>query len=756
MYNNITDEEKKKGYFINTNKSDYVNEIKWNTNENSCKKKSLLNNSGLKKKKSDSTICNEGKNNTTSMCNNSNNTNKNDCDFYNSYVNVLYFKRLKINKKLFEKLKDKNIVIYLKYKDSTCASENIEVKNSEINNLFLCFLISEPFLKNEKNIIKIYIKYFKDDKYKILSFGFIELNYTDFSEKFYRKKTYMLCYDKNNNKYIFGYIIMIMANQKKWKICDNKIVYEYVKNSYFVCNKNNYDKQIFYICKKIQKNILESFNTNGINETRFLQNQTLLKHFSVTQSCPSTFSVKNSQKNINEENNINYKNYKSLIHFNNIKKPNYYIKECKLKNIIDDDKNKNKNNINEFEENLNCTNKNTIDCEENNILINSYNLKKENNIYSLSNVNPENHSKINLENIAKENFNQCEENKINSKQIKEDNITIHEGINNIKINNENSLNYDKNELNNYLGYKQSYMEKNDKHINGDKVNNPFTKNNFDFFLCEKLKNILNNDLDNFVKEMQFILKHLKKKIIKKNDYFINELKNKYKNEVEIKNKSAIECKKNGSEEVNNKEKCEQIKKQELNEEIEDDIIKILENCINTTSLYIKCVLKDGVINSYEKDIFIVYDDIINNMRKALHEYIRESKSLTNEDLNENKLTACLNNSNTNEKIVVKNKKDELSNDETNEMQTKIYDENCLTHSKTCFSSYEQNNVYSNINSDETLCSSSSFCAQSSIKHSRSLNENFKVNNYINQNISTALKYYEKKWKNKLLKMRNHL
>ncbi|CRG98385.1 conserved Plasmodium protein, unknown function [Plasmodium relictum] len=757
MYNNITD-EKKKGYFDNTNKLDCTKENKWNTYENNCNKKVPINSSDIKKKNNENIIGSKGKNYIVSTYNNNNNTNSNKMffDFCNSYVNVLYFKKLKINRKLFEKLKDKNIVIYLKYKESTCASENIEIKSSEINNLFLCFLITEPFLKNEKKIIKIYIKYFKDGKYKILSFGFVELSFSDFTEKFYRKKTFMLCYDKNNNKYIFGYLILILAHQKKWKLCDNKIAFEYVSKSYFVSNKNNYDKQVFYICKKIQKNILESFNMNGVNEKKFLQKQALLKHFSVTQSCPSTFTANNFKKKLNDENNKNYKNYKSLIYFSDIKKSDYSIKECNLENIIDNNnKNKTDININHFEKRLNHSNKDISHSQESNTLLNSPSLKKENTIYSLSNTSADNYSKINLEKFTKENLMKYKEKKINSKHTEENNITIHDEYYILKAYEENIFNSGGNKLKNYLDNKESYKEKNDKYIKEEQKENFYIKNNFDLFLCEKLQNILNNNIDHFINDTQFILKHLKKKIAKKNDYFINELADKYKNEVEIKkNNSTVEWKKKDVEEINNKEKCEQAenREQQQNEEIKCDIIRILENCINTTSMYIKCVLRDKDINTSEKDVFIVYDEIINNMKKALCEYIRENEILTSCDLSVNKLNESLNNSKENPKMHVHNKKEDNSNNETDEMQTKIYNEHDFTHSKTCFSSYKQNNIYSNINSDETLCSSSSYCTQSS----KIFNETFKVNNYLNQNISTALKYYENKWKNKLLKMRNYI
>lgn len=257
-------------------------------------------------------------------------------DINNSYVNVLYFRKLKLNKKLFEKLKNKNIVIYLKYKDSTCTSEKIEITDPEINNLYLCFLVTEPFLENEKKIVKIYIKCFKDGKYKILSFGFVELNFVDFSEKFYRKKSYMLCYDKKNNKYIFGYFILILANQIKWKVCDNKVFYEYIKKSYFVSNRKNYDQQIFYICKKIQKKLLQSYYTNTTNPYRNLHNQALLKHFSVTHSCPGTFSLnttknKNSYDHYKNENDIETKNQNYLY---DIKKSKSLIPLNLMKNDI--------------------------------------------------------------------------------------------------------------------------------------------------------------------------------------------------------------------------------------------------------------------------------------------------------------------------------------------------------------------------------------------------------------------------------------
>ncbi|EAA19971.1 hypothetical protein [Plasmodium yoelii yoelii] len=89
----------------------------------------------------------------------------------------------------------------------------------------------------------------------------------------------MLCYDKNNNKYIFGYFILILANQIKWTVYNNNVSYQITKNSYFINNQINYDEQLLYICKKIEQILLKSVFTNKSNSIQNTQNKDLLKHF---------------------------------------------------------------------------------------------------------------------------------------------------------------------------------------------------------------------------------------------------------------------------------------------------------------------------------------------------------------------------------------------------------------------------------------------------------------------------------------------
>ncbi|GAB64392.1 hypothetical protein PCYB_011250, partial [Plasmodium cynomolgi strain B] len=350
------------------------------------------------------------------------------CPFRNSYVNVLYFKKLKLNKKLFEKMKNKHIVIYLKYKETTCTSKDIQVTDSEIANLYLSFLVCEPLEKHEKQIIKIYIKYFKDKKYKILSFGFVELNSQEFTEKFYKKKSYMLCYDKNNNKYVFGYFVLLLANQIKWTICNRKISHEFIDKSYFICDRNNYDHQIFYICKKIQSFLLQSVRSRGGSQGHAFQSRALLKHFGVEKD------------------------------------------------------------------------------------------------------------------------------------------------------------------------------------------EPLEKNLFDLILCKKVENILNNDVDHFVEEVQFILTHLKKRIIKTNEFFGEQLKNGYP-DVEVVTKDHVAEK---GDMKNERDEDLKKKKSPLR------ISQMVKNKVNRI---------DKHLSKQEKDIFVVYDDIVDNIKKALSQFLQEGTTSHEQNLN---------------------------------------------------------------------------------------------------------------------------
>ncbi|KOB59657.1 hypothetical protein PFHG_01415 [Plasmodium falciparum HB3] len=800
-------------------------------------------------------------------------------DINNSYVNVLYFRKLKLNKKLFEKLKNKNIVIYLKYKDSTCTSEKIKITDPEINNLYLCFLVTEPFLENEKKIVKIYIKCFKDGKYKILSFGFVELNFVDFSEKFYRKKSYMLCYDKKNNKYIFGYFILILANQIKWKVCDNKVFYEYIKKSYFVSNRKNYDQQIFYICKKIQKKLLQSYYTNTTNPYRNVHNQALLKHFSVTHSCPGTFSLnttknKNSYDHYKNENDIETKNQnylydikksKSLIPLNLMKNDilypqlshdNYKIKSMihnsyNIANYITYKEKWGHENLYEMKKNNSIQEKNDMsmnfkDIEngtanfllnhEKNEQINEYKDKyQKNNTYqSEQNCDIkqfyEKNEQINeyKDKYQKNNTYQREQN-CDIKQYYEKNEQINEYKNKYQKNNtyQSEQNcdikqyYEKNEQINE--YKDKYQKNNtyqrgqncdintldikqvtnqiedikseqnnvysnitenpffntdeyeinhsfnNIHEYNDTDKNEYIKNNvdneeeesiekniFDNIICEKLQNILNNDIESFIQEIQFILEHLKKKIIKKNDYFLNQLKNDhiYEYNPEMNSQNINEHNEEYTLE-------DYIIKSKYNNNVKNDIMSILQNCLNTTLLYIKCILKDTNINKQEKNIFAAYENIVKNIKQAVSHYVIENETFNHDILNTDILTQnkniSLHTSLSKSRNSITNKNCKLTKIEIQENEMESDKEKYLGHyNKTSNVLKEKNNMNSYINSDETLSSSSlSTCSNESHKKIKLMSrqiEHFKMNSYINENISSAFKYYEHKWKNKLAKI----
>ncbi|SOV21855.1 conserved Plasmodium protein, unknown function [Plasmodium sp. DRC-Itaito] len=829
--------------------SNHLNSIENETNNMITSQINIINN---KPYITTNHINNNDKNQSNNICshipsniNNSSMAKHNDIN--NSYVNVLYFRKLKLNKKLFEKLKNKNIVIYLKYKDSTCTSEKIEITDPEINNLYLCFLITEPFLENEKKIIKIYIKCFKDGKYKILSFGFVELNFIDFSEKFYRKKSYMLCYDKKNNKYIFGYFILILANQIKWKVCDNKVFYEYIKKSYFVSNRKNYDQQIFYICKKIQKKLLQSYYNNTTNPYTYLHNQALLKHFSVTHSCPGTFSL-NTSKNKNsydrykkenhiETNNQNYlhdiKKSKSLIPLNlmqneilypQLSHDNYKIKsmahnnhnitnyttykekwgdenlyEMKKKNSIQEQNNmlmNSKGLENQTTENLllNHEENETIKCyKDNHQIKNDYESDQNfdtKQYYENENINEykDNHQIKNDYESDKncdikpyyenENINEYKDNHqikndyesdqqynfktLNIKQVTNQIEDIKSEQNNVYSNiTENPFfNTDEYEINHSFNNIGEYHDTDKNEYIKNKVDNEqeesIEKNIFDNIICEKLENILNNDIESFIQEIQFILEHLKKKIIKKNDYFLNELK---KDHIYEYNEQLHSKYKNENNEEYTLE--DYINKSKYNNNVKNDIMSILQNCLNTTLLYIKCILKDTNINKQEKNIFAAYENIIKNIKQALSHYVMENEifnhDILNKDiLNENK-NISLHTSVTKSINSITNKNCKLTKMEIQENQMESCKEKYIDHyNKTTNVLKEKNNINSYISSDETLSTSSlSSCSNEShkkIKHMSRQIEYFKMNSYINENISSAFKYYELKWKNKLAKI----
>ncbi|CAD2105869.1 hypothetical protein YYG_01113 [Plasmodium vinckei petteri] len=783
-----------------------------------------------------------------------------------SYANVLYFKKLKLNKRIFGKLKDKNIVIYLKYKDSKCTSKNIQVTHPEINNLYLCFLITEPFIKDEKNIIKIYIKYFKDDKYKILSFGFLELNLIDFSEQFYKKKSYMLCYDKNNNKYIFGYFILILANQIKWTVHNNNVSYEITKNSYFINNQINYDEQLLYICKKIEKILLKSVSTNKSNSIQNNQNKDLLKHFSVTHSCPATFRIPSKEKkalndtitkqdenqkddkeiadqsteidnvdekcenitiktndnhsdnhikqveqdiNLYENNdetsstNQNIKKHKSLQNFNNqnprLKIPPNYLNSKKTnfddnsicnyhsdgaikksfsetslsRLILDEDQSIEKFSL--LKKKMTIKPKPKLKLKPLDSKINNFIIKNKNNIstnktksflekhhkmyHARNNKIPIKHTTSPTNIIQNEetkedypiscmdnifdgdgdkdlsdhssNVPTCIENKMS--------IATTQSLDELKNNDdiltevhkpldEPDILHNKNESNKICNYNDpdvDYIDNSEKEEKVDKADSIYTDENlFDIFILKKLENILNNDLDNFIEQAEFILHHMKKKMLKKNEFFTEQIKTQY-------NTNTVLIKKETSDQPNLTndgnggcymvdKQAEDTEKNNINYNVKSDILKILENCINTTLLYIQFVLNDKNVDTTQKDIFITYREIINNIKNAIDDCKKQKEAL---------LLNSTNNANF----------DNLSKDRKNTLLSATKPEN--------ESVMKKRDSYSYFNDDPYLTMSS--CSDSSQTEEIMI---FKPVNYINKNISTSIQYYQKKWKHKLSKV----
>ncbi|CAD2093021.1 conserved Plasmodium protein, unknown function [Plasmodium vinckei brucechwatti] len=783
-----------------------------------------------------------------------------------SYANVLYFKKLKLNKRIFGKLKDKNIVIYLKYKDSKCTSKNIQVTHPEINNLYLCFLITEPFLKDEKNIIKIYIKYFKDDKYKILSFGFLELNLIDFSEQFYKKKSYMLCYDKNNNKYIFGYFILILANQIKWTVHNNNVSYEITKNSYFINNQINYDEQLLYICKKIEKILLKSVSTNKSNSIQNNQNKDLLKHFSVTHSCPATFRIPSKEKkalndsitkqdenqkddkeigdqntgidnadekceniaiktndnhsdshikqveqdiNLYENNdetsstNQNIKKHKSLQNFNNqnprLKIPPNYLSSKKTnfddnlicnyhsdgaikksfsetslsRLILDEDQSIEKFSLLKKKMTIKPKPKlklKPLDSKINNFIIKSKNnistnktksfLEKHHKMYhARNNKIPIKHTPSSTNIPQKEETKEdypisCMDNIFDGdgdKDLsdhstnvptcieKKMSIATTQSLDELKNNDdiltevhkpldESDMLHNKNESNKICSYNDpdvDYIGNGEKEEKLNEADSIYTDENlFDIFILKKLENILNNDLDNFIEQAEFILHHTKKKILKKNEFFAEQIKTQYNtNTVLIKketyNQPNLTNDGNGGCCMVDKQ-AEHTEKNSINYNVKSDILKILENCINTTLLYIQFVLNDKNVDATQKDIFITYREIINNIKNAIDDCKKQKETL---------LLNSTNNANF----------DNLSNDRKNTLLSATKPEN--------ESVMKKRDSYSYFNDDSYLTMSS--CSDSSQTEEIMV---FKPVNYINKNISTSIQYYQKKWKHKLSKV----
>ncbi|CAD2105995.1 conserved Plasmodium protein, unknown function [Plasmodium vinckei] len=783
-----------------------------------------------------------------------------------SYANVLYFKKLKLNKRIFGKLKDKNIVIYLKYKDSKCTSKNIQVTHPEINNLYLCFLITEPFIKDEKNIIKIYIKYFKDDKYKILSFGFLELNLIDFSEQFYKKKSYMLCYDKNNNKYIFGYFILILANQIKWTVHNNNVSYEITKNSYFINNQINYDEQLLYICKKIEKILLKSVSTNKSNSIQNNQNKDLLKHFSVTHSCPATFRIPSKEKkalndtitkqdenqkddkeiadqsteidnvdekcenteiktndnqsdnhikqveqdiNLYENNdetsstNQNIKKHKSLQNFNNqnprLKIPPNYLNSKKTnfddnsicnyhsdgaikksfsetslsRLILDEDQSIEKFSL--LKKKMTIKPKPKLKLKPLDSKINNFIIKNKNNIstnktkFFLEKHHKMYHARNNKIPIK---HTTSPTNIIQNEETKEDypiscmdnifdgdgdkdlsdhstnvptciekkmSIATTQSLDELKNNDdiltevhkplgESDILHNKNESNKICNYNDpdvDYIDNSEKEEKADEADSIYTDENlFDIFILKKLENILNNDLDNFIEQAEFILHHMKKKMLKKNEFFAEQIKTQYST-------NTVLIKKETSDQPNltndgNSECCmvdkqaEDTEKNNINYNVKSDILKILENCINTTLLYIQFVLNDKNVDTTQKDIFITYREIINNIKNAIDDCKKQKEAL---------LLNSMNNANF----------DNLSKDRKNTLLSATKPEN--------ESVMKKRDSYSYFNDDPYLTMSS--CSDSSQTEEIMV---FKPVNYINKNISTSIQYYQKKWKHKLSKV----
>ncbi|CAA9986120.1 conserved Plasmodium protein, unknown function [Plasmodium knowlesi strain H] len=692
------------------------------------------------------------------------------CPFRNSYVHVLYFKKLKLNKKLFEKMKNKNIVIYLKYKETTCTSKDIQVTGSEIANLYLSFLITEPLVEHEKQIIKIYIKYFKDNKYKILSFGFVELNFHEFTEKFYKKKSYMLCYDKNNNKYIFGYFVLLLANQIKWTICSRKISHEFIDKSYFVWDRNNYDHQIFYICKKIQSFLLQSVHSPGDPQGHAFQNRALLKHFGVTHSCPGTFRWRESQEGtpaggrasniVGEEEGVNCggsgiqektevsgseTHLKSALCGSLTRLGDTYPSEESDKDEQeglgnqDDIIKKNpstegpektdtndhqmeepyeSNEFNKFNESKtsplaedghieNCATDEAETCVSYAALYDA--------THCLENVItcPFSSTEDVAQTIQKENTSNCAE-KNNVERT-----NIHEECKNVEGHSDAHKHSELSEKD------WSYSDAGDAYDETHKIEDdePLEENTFDLMLCKKVENILNNDVDHFVEEVQFILTHLKKKIIKTGKFFEGQLKNEY-TDIEV------VAKEHAPEKGDMKnEKDEDIKKKKIsiahltngeiqseqNCNIKKDILSILQNCVNTTSLYIKSVLKDKNVSKQEKDIFVVYDDIVDNIKKAISQFLLEDIKSHEQNLNISRMKS----------INLRKKKKEKKNTKKSQSESP----------KMCALDREID-----------------------VSSEMSISEGSKDQNksYIGIHVSTAFRYYQEKWKRKLSGVRTYV
>ncbi|ANQ05884.1 Uncharacterized protein PCOAH_00000440 [Plasmodium coatneyi] len=669
------------------------------------------------------------------------------CPFRNSYVHVLYFKKLKLNKKLFEKMENKNIVIYLKYKETTCTSKDIQVTNSEIANLYLSFLITEPLAKDEKQIIKIYIKYFKDNKYKILSFGFVELNFEEFTEKFYKKKSYMLCYDKNNNKYIFGYFVLLLANQIKWTICNRKISHEFIDKSYFVWDRNNYDHQIFYICKKIQSFLLQSVCSRGDTQGHAFQNRALLKHFGVTHSCPGTFrwrkphektpaggSTSSSAGDEEGGNCVGSEPHgktalcESLTRLEDMC-PSERSDQAETSALNNQDDIIKKRPSKKGPEETGANGDQVEETYESNDLNESNPLPPSEDIQIENCATDEAETCVPyaaqydathfLENITAGPFSSTEDldqtmQKENPPSYAQKNHV--EGTNTYEENSNVEVHSD--------AYKHSDVGNPYDETQKVGEDEPMEENHFDLMLCKKVENILNNDVDHFVEEVQFILTHLKKRIIKTNVFFEGQLKNGYPDvELVANDHVAEEGDMKGEKNQHIRKKKIPIahltngeKQSEQNCNMKKDILTILQNCVNTTSLYIKSVLKDKSVSKQEKDIFVVYDDIVDNIKKAISQFLQEGTTSHEENLNISQMKSTNLGKKKKEKKFTKKK----SQSESPKM--------CTLN--------RENNVSSEMSISEG-------------SHNQ-------LKSYIGRHVSTAFRYYQDKWKRKLSGVRSYV
>ncbi|EUD66686.1 hypothetical protein C922_03011 [Plasmodium inui San Antonio 1] len=750
--------------------------------------------------------------------------------FRNSYVNVLYFKKLKLNKKLFEKMKNKNIVIYLKYKETTCTSKDIQVTNSEIANLYLSFLVTAPLAKNEKQIIKIYIKYFKDKKYKILSFGFVELNFEEFTEKFYKKKSYMLCYDKNSNKYVFGYFVLLLANQIKWTICNRKISHEFTDKSYFVWDRNNYDHQIFYICKKIQSFLLQSVRSRGGSQGHTFQSRALLKHFGVTHSCPGTFRWRRSQErkpaggstssSAGDQEGGNCEGSETqrktevcgsethlktalrgsephqkiaLCESETYQKGALFESEPHQKTALCESETHQKGSLCESEthqkaalcesephgktalcgsltrmldtspsEGSHKGERSARDNQDDVIkkrpskkgpeepgtnghqVEESYEPNEPNPLPPAEPIHIEKCATDEaekcvpyaaqydathcLENITAGPFSSTEDldqtmQKENIPSCAEDGRVVgtitHEQSSSVEVHIDA---YKHSEL---REKSRSYSDARDAYYEKQKVekDEPLGKNSFDLILCKKVENILNNDVDHFVEEVQFILTHLKKRIIKTNEFFSSQLKEGYPDVEVVEEHHAAEKEDMKNEEDEDKKKKIPIahltngeKQSQQNCNINKDILTILQNCVNTTSLYIKSVLKDKHVSKQEKDIFVVYDDIVDNIKKALSEFLQEGTTSHEQNLNISQIKSI--------NLGKKKKEKKFTKKKSQSDSPKM----CALHKE------------SHVSSEMSIGEGS----------------RDKLKSYIGRHVSTALRYYEDKWKRKLSGARSYV